>query len=116
MSLSNDLNCRVAIYTRHAQTTQLGDTDFINQFRGFYWAKIVPIMSNSKNIVAMPGDMQVASLRHIITVRANVMANVDEDMFVVYKNRRYNVDTWRYHYKSSAKIELICTMEAKPYV
>lgn len=113
MSLTNDLNCRVMLYARQQVTTALGDIDFDYIPQGQVWAKIVP---TGGAVATQPGDMTQAQLKHTITIRANALPNVQEDMFVVHKNRRYNVDTWRPHYKMPDRVELLCTMEVQPYV
>ena len=113
MSLTNDLNCRVMLYARQQVTTALGDIDFDYIPQGQVWANIVP---TGGSVATQPGDMTQAQLKHTITIRANALPNVQEDMFVVHKNRRYNVDTWRPHYKRPDRVELLCTMEVQPYV
>lgn len=112
MSLTNDLNCRVALYARHEVQTPLGDADFQPQLQCMCWAKIVP---TGGTVATQPGDMTQAQLKHTITIRANALPNVREDMFIVHKGRRYNVDTWRPHYKMPDRVELLCTMEVQPY-
>lgn len=115
MSLTNELNCRVELFARQAEKTALGDTTFAYRSQGLLWAAIRPIgaagtMTGGQE-TALPGDTTQVSVHHSITLRANALPHPAEDMYLIYKGVRYNVDFWRPHYRHPDRVELICTME-----
>lgn len=111
MSLTNDLNCRVMLFARQQVITALGDIDFDYIPQGQVWAKIVP---TGGSVATQPGDMTQAQLKHTITIRANALPHPAEDMYLIYKGHRYNVEYWRPHYKHPDRVELICMMQTTP--
>lgn len=117
MSLTNELSCRAALYARQKTTTELGEETFDYVLQGFVWAKIMPLGRAGALTGGvrddLPGEVTASAMRHSIVLRANALPHPAEDMYLVYKGVRYNVDFWRPHYRRPDRIELICTMEVK---
>lgn len=111
MSLTNDLNCRVMLYARQQVKTALGDLSFDYVAQGKIWAQI---KVTGGKVEAVPGGMRQAKLAHSIIIRANALPHPADDMYVVYKGHRYDVDYWRPYYKAPDRVELVCTMDPKP--
>lgn len=112
MSLTNDLNLRIAVYKTELHKTELGDIKPQYQLYKKVWASI---RTTGSNLATQPADMTQAKLAHSIIVRANALPEIAEDMFFVYKDRRYNIDTWRPHYMHPDRLEIICTMDNTPF-
>ena len=112
LSLTNDLNLRIAVYKPTLKKTDLGDNKPTVELYKKVWASI---RTTGSSLSTQPADMTQAKLAHSIIVRANALSEIAEDMFFVYKDRRYNIDTWRPHYMHPDRLEIICTMDNTPF-
>lgn len=112
MSLTNDLKLRIAVYKTELHKTELGDIKPKTELYKKVWASI---RTTGSSLSTQPADMTQAKLVHSVIVRANALPELAEEMFIVYKNRRYNIDTWQPHYKHPDRIEIICTMDNTPF-
>lgn len=111
MSLTNELNCRIAVYKQTLNKTEFGDIKPKPELYRKVWASI---RVTGGNLSTQPADMTQAKLAHSIIVRANALPEIAEDMFIIYQNHRYSIDTWRPHYLHPDRLELICTMDTTP--
>lgn len=112
MSLTNDLNLRIAVYKPTLKKTGLGDNKPTVELYKKVWASI---RTTGSSLSTQPADMTQAKLVHSVIVRANALPELAEEMFIVYKNRRYNIDTWLPHYKHPDRLEILCTMDNTPF-
>lgn len=114
MSLTNDLNCRVTVWTPEQVTDEYGDTTYRPTPLCQVWAQILTHGGTARAtggvVSQLPGDMHEPMMRHSIIIRANALPHIAAGMYVTYKGMRYNVDFWRPHYKHNDRVELVCTM------
>lgn len=106
-SLSERLNCRVALYSRQETKNELGELDFnYTEFKKL-WAEIKPQGGDEK---AGQGNTVVAEISHKFVIRANAIPGLANDMYFLFKGQRYDILYFNPNYKHRDSVEVFCKL------
>lgn len=103
----NKLNCKIDVYGKDQIENELGETDFEYIKIKSIWANITPITGSIKNGA---GSVVQVDMKYKITIRANSIKELKNDMYFMYKGQKYEIDYNIPNFKYKDSIEIYCSL------
>ena len=107
-NLSRRLCNKIEVWGSVECENELGEKDYYFQNIKSIWAEIKPVNGAIKTIT---GDIIQVDMKYKLTIRANAIKELKNDMFFVYKGQKYNIDYQIPNFKYKDSIEIYCTLE-----
>ena len=82
----------------------LNEDSFEYGFIKNIWCEIVPLAGRT---VPIEGNVIQITMTHKITIRSNLMDQISDDMYFVYKKQRYDIEYFNPNYKYLDSIEIM---------
>lgn len=104
----NSLNKRIDVYRIGFTEDEIGEvtTEAIKQKT--IWADIKPVSGTLRTVT---GNYVQVDEKYKITIRKDALKNLKNDMFFVYKDKKYLIDYSIPNFKYNDSIEIYCTCE-----
>ena len=102
------LTNKVEVWGNVPCKNELGEVDYETQKIKSIWAEIKPISGSVKTVT---GDIIQVDMKYKLTIRANAIKELKNDMFFVYKGQKYNIDYSIPNFKYKDSVEIYCTLE-----
>lgn len=110
MNLSSRLNCRIDVYGKIQIENELEELDYSYGKIKSIWAEILPGSNNSGGIRQGEGNTKFTDISHRITIRANSITNLTNDMYFIFKGQRYDIKYFNPNYKYRDSIEVLTSL------
>lgn len=107
MSLTSRLKNRIDVYGKTEIENELGELDYTYGKIKSIWAEIMPTGGSTKNT---EGNILQAQTSHRITIRANAVKELTNDMYFEYKGQRYDIKYFNPNFKYGDSIEVFCEL------
>lgn len=106
-NLSSRLKCYVDLYAKKEVKNELNESDYEYSKIKSFWAEITP-----KNGIQLNGQANTISMEisHKFVVRSNVLKELTNDMYFIFKNQRYDIKYFNPNYKFKNIIEIFCSL------
>lgn len=104
-NLSKRLNCLIDVYGKTQIENELGEVDYDYSKLKSVWSGILPTGGTLKTT---EGNYIYAEVSHKITIRANAIPNLTNDMYFMYKGQRFDIKFTQPNYKYKDSIEIMC--------
>lgn len=106
-NLSRRLNCKIDVYGKNQIENELGEIDYNYSKLKSVWSEIIPTGGSFKTL---EGNNIYAEVSHKITIRANAIPNLTNDMYFKYKGQRLDIKFTQPNYKYKDSIEIMCSL------
>jgi head-tail adaptor len=101
------LRNKIDIYGKVPFVNALGEDDFTYDIVNTIRAEIV---MGSGDLKDSQSDTSYADINYKITIRANAMPDLANDMYIMFKGQRYNIKYFNPNYKYRDSIEIFCSL------
>ena len=106
-SLSDRLRCRVDLFGKIQGKNELGEIDFTYGKINTLWAEITP--QNGSQTKGQANTL-FSEISHRFVIRSNAVKYLENDMYFIYKNQRYDIKYYNPNYKYSDNLEVFCSL------
>ncbi len=109
----NNLNCRlnnrIDLWGNIPYENELGETDYKPDKIKSLWCEIRPTTGSVKTTL---GNVIEVENKYKITVRVNAIKNLTNDMYLMYKGMRFDIDYNIPNFKYKDRIEIYCSLKS----
>lgn len=105
--LTSRLKNKVDFYGKSKIENELGEVDFDYKKIKTIWGEITPQGGTIKESQA--GNIY-ADISHKITIRANELKNISNDMYFIHKDLKYNVKYSYPNFKYRDSVDIFCSL------
>lgn len=104
----NSLNNRIDVYSKQQIENELGELDYSYSKLKTIWASIKPTTGNFKT---GDGNIIQVDIKFKITIRADSLREITNDMYFIYQDKKYNIDYYIPNFEKKDSIDIYCTVE-----
>lgn len=101
----NSLNHRVDIYSKTEVKNELGEVDYEYRKLKTVWAEIRP---QTGSLQQQQADTILANVTHKVIVRYDGCKDLNNDMYIMYRGKRFDIKYILNPYFSNETLELFC--------
>lgn len=101
----NDLNKRIEIYGNIEEENELGEVCYKEKLLKTIWAKIVP---QTGSLQKQQANTILSNTTHKIIVRYEAAKDITQDMYIKYKNHRFDIKYILDPFFKHIKLEIFC--------
>lgn len=106
-NLTNRLRNRIEVWGKVEFKNELHETDYNDGLIKSIWCEIIPVGGSIRETEA---NAIYANVSHRITIRANAIDNLSNNMFFKYNNQKFEINFYQQNYKYKDSIEIFCSL------
>lgn len=106
-TLSSRLNNYVDVYGKIEIENELGEVDFDFAKIKSIWAEITP---QTGRTVTFVGNSEYEEMTYKFVIRDGAIPKIENSMYFMFKNQRYDIKYFNPNYKYRDSIEIICQL------
>lgn len=101
----NSLNKRIDIWARTPIENELGENDYTFSKIKTIWAALIP---QTGKLQVQQANTILSNVTHKIVVRYESGNDITQDMYIMFNNKRFNIDYILNPYFKNETLELFC--------
>lgn len=105
--LTSRLKNKITLYGKTLVKNELGEDDYKYAPIKDLYAEILPYRGYDK---PKQGDTTLATTSHKVLIRSSSVDLLEDDMYFVFKNQRYDIDYFNPNYIYRDSIEIFATL------
>ncbi|MBB6218187.1 SPP1 family predicted phage head-tail adaptor [Anaerosolibacter carboniphilus] len=100
-----ELNKRIEVWGKEVFKNELKETDYRPKKLKTIWCKIVP---QTGSLQKQQTETKLSNTTHKVIVRYNAGKDIEQDMYLMFKGRRFDIKFILNPYEANEKLEIFC--------